>query len=328
FVGGILVQLPGALKVGMRYNLQFDLFNPDLKKFVLLSLPFIIGMSMTFSNEFLFRFFGLMLDRGSLAGLNYAFRLMMIVVGVFGQAFAQAAYPFMSHLAAENKIAEMNRLAARVIKNTSSLAIPFSAVICVLSAEIIGILFERGEFTAAATGTTAPALSYYITGAFAIAGTTVVIRCFFAMQNTLFPMIVSTGAVAGFLPLYWVAIGPLGLDYLGIPVVAALSMIFQFFLLYFLWSRWSNDTQGFRQSPAYIIKVIITASVSAGICLGIRAVFLPIVDHFPQLISSSLTLIVSGTPALLFSFIIMQVTGIQDMRELYITLMHKSRLRS
>lgn len=83
FIGNFAIQYLGAWKVGMRFRPAFDLKHPDLKKYFLLTLPLIIGLTMMFSSEFLFKFFGSFMPRGDLACLNYSFRVMMILAGFF-----------------------------------------------------------------------------------------------------------------------------------------------------------------------------------------------------------------------------------------------------
>ncbi len=68
FMGNFLVQIWGAKKVGMRFTVAFDFRHPDLWRYIRLTLPLIIGLTMSFSTEFLFRFFGSYLPRGSIAG--------------------------------------------------------------------------------------------------------------------------------------------------------------------------------------------------------------------------------------------------------------------
>ena len=80
----------------MKFYLAFDLKHPDLKKYFLLTLPLIIGLTMIFSSEFFFKFFGSFMPRGDLACLNFAFRIMMIPAAFFGQAIGMAMYPFMA----------------------------------------------------------------------------------------------------------------------------------------------------------------------------------------------------------------------------------------
>ncbi len=75
------MQFFGARKAGLNYLPIFDLRHPDLKKYVLLTLPLMIGLTMTFSTEFFFRLFGSYLAEGSIAVLNFGLRIMLILVG-------------------------------------------------------------------------------------------------------------------------------------------------------------------------------------------------------------------------------------------------------
>jgi putative peptidoglycan lipid II flippase len=70
FLGNVAIQLPGALLVGMRFRFRFDLKDKDLSRYIILTLPLIVGLSMTFSDEVFFRFFGSFLGSGGLASVN------------------------------------------------------------------------------------------------------------------------------------------------------------------------------------------------------------------------------------------------------------------
>ncbi len=194
FAGNLLVQFIGARQAGLIYLPIFDLRHPDLKKYVLLTLPLMIGLTMTFSTEFLFRLFGSYLAEGSIAVLNFGLRIMLILVGVFGQAVGTASFPYMTRLAAEQKIDEMNRLLNSTLRHLA-LVIPFSVLIMVLRSEVVRLLFQHGQFDAAATALTADVLIYFMVGAFAFAAYTVVVRGYFASQNTLFPAVFGSVAV-------------------------------------------------------------------------------------------------------------------------------------
>ncbi|MCD6294619.1 MAG: murein biosynthesis integral membrane protein MurJ, partial [Deltaproteobacteria bacterium] len=63
--GNFAVQWYGAARLGMRFTPCFEWTHPDLKHYFLLTLPLILGLSMTFSTEFFFRFFGSYMPRGA-----------------------------------------------------------------------------------------------------------------------------------------------------------------------------------------------------------------------------------------------------------------------
>ena len=60
-----------------------------------------LGLTMTFSTEILMKFFGSFLSEGSISAMNYALRIMFILVGLFGNAVCVASYPFMAKIAAK-----------------------------------------------------------------------------------------------------------------------------------------------------------------------------------------------------------------------------------
>ena len=254
FIGNFALQYWGAKRVGMRYYFAFSIQHPDFKKYILLTLPLMIGMTMMFSTEICFKFFGSYLSPGNIASLNYAFRVMFMLVGFFGQAVGVASFPFLSQLAAKNDISKMNTLLNDTLINYIALIIPFSVLIAVLRHEIILILFERGMFSSEDTQLAATILMYLMIGAFAFAAQTVVVRGYYAMQNTLFPAIFSTLAVCLSIPLY-----VLGMQYMnvfGIALAMSISAIIQIVLLYALWNRRTNNVDS-KEVYLFFLKVIV-----------------------------------------------------------------------
>ncbi len=80
----------------------------------------------------------------------------------------------------------MNDLLNTTLKYLS-IVIPFSVLFIVLRHETVLMLFQRGKFDAHATRITADSLLFLLTGAFAFAAQTVVVRGYYAVQNTIFP---------------------------------------------------------------------------------------------------------------------------------------------
>ena len=64
FVGSFAVQLWAAKNVGLHFRITFDFHHPDLKKYVLLTLPLMVGLTMMFSMEIFMRFFWLVSTAG------------------------------------------------------------------------------------------------------------------------------------------------------------------------------------------------------------------------------------------------------------------------
>jgi putative peptidoglycan lipid II flippase len=242
FLGNFAVQLAGARRLGLRFRPAWSWTHPDLKEYVRLTLPLMLGLTMTFSTEFLFRCFGSYLPAGGIAVLNFSLRVMLILVGLFGQAVGIASFPTMARLAAENNLPELNRLLNRTLRYLA-LLIPVAAMLMVLSREVVRILFQRGRFDPAATTLTAEVLVWFLAGAFAFAAYTVVVRGYYAARNTLVPALFGTCAVLASIPVYFLGMHVMGTS--GIAAAVSLSGILQVVVLYHLWSRRSgNDGEG------------------------------------------------------------------------------------
>jgi putative peptidoglycan lipid II flippase len=311
-MGNVLIQLPGALRVGMRFRFVFHLSDPDFKTYVVLTFPLVVGLGMTFSNEVFFRFFGSFLGTGGLASINYSLRTMLPLVGVFGQASGVASYPFLSRLAIENKFNEMNRLLNSIVTKIGIYLIPICGVMMVLSTQIIAVLFQHGRFTRASTIATAPVLVLYLIGAFPFAASTIVMRNYYAMQNTLFPMIISTLIALVSIPCYWLLSKGLGAR--GIALTASMAMFIQSLLLYWIWSFKHGNMPDFLKTAGVILKVSAISSLGGCMCYLIKWSLVNHGLHAAGFIQNLLLIIVSGIPSIILIFFALEVSGISNTR--------------
>lgn len=318
FMGNFMVQIWGAKKVGMRFTLAFDFKHPDLWLYLRVTLPLMIGLTMSFSTEFLFRFFGSYLQRGSIAALNYGLRTMFILVGFFGQAVGMASFPFMARLAAENKIREMNRLLNDTLRYLA-LVVPFSVLIMVLRQETVVILFQRGRFDAAATVLTSQVLLFIMIGAFAFAAQTIVVRGYYAVQNTLFPAIYGTVAVLLSIPVYFVGMFKMGAA--GVALAISFSAIFQVALLYVLWNKKSENKESLKVYWFYLWTILL--SIPLGLFLEFfKKTFLPGFDST----TFGGSLAVSTLISLVFVVMVVSagyVLGIKEIKDLLNRILEK-----
>jgi len=196
--------------------------------------------------------------------------VMLILVGIGGQAVGTASYPFMARLAEEGRLDEMNRLMNRTLRYLA-LLIPVSVLLMVLSPEVVRILFERGRFDPEATRITADVLVWLMAGAVGFAAYTVVVRGYFATRNTLFPAVFGTGAVLASLPLY-----PLGIVWMGVEGVAlaiSFSGVLQVVILFILWSRRSRNA-GQGDVIRFYLKITLLSLALAPLLAAARSLSL------------------------------------------------------
>ncbi len=320
FVGNFGIQCWGARRVGMRYSPAFDFQHPDLKKYIKLTLPLMLGLTLFFSMEIFMKFFGSYLPPGGIADLEYSLRTVLLLVAFFGQALGVASYPFMARLIAENKLAEMNRLMNDTLRYLS-LVIPFSVLLMVVRHEVILMLFQRGKFDAAATGQASVVLIFFLIGSFAFAANTIVPRAYYAMQDTLFPAIYGTIAVILSLPLYLAGLTILGAR--GIALAVSLSGILQVFLLYALWNKRTRN-KGSRDVYVTYLKMILLSALLGLFMFGFRSKVLGGIDS-TTFSGSFWVALISGIVFLGILFFGGYVFRIQEIREVIDRLLAKLR---
>jgi putative peptidoglycan lipid II flippase len=296
FIGSFVLQLVGAFRAGLRFLWCFELNHPDLRRYCLLTLPLMVGLTMTFSTEVFSKFFGSFLPPGGISWIDFAWRVILALVGNFGQAVGMASYPFLASLAAEKRIQEMNQVLNGVLRYLV-LVIPLSFLIAILRKEIIRILYERGNFGADDTLMTSVALCGMLVGAVAITAQTVVNRGYYATQNTLVPTLLGSLCVVGCLPVYWIGLKTMGV--LGIGLAMSASAVVQVLVLYSAWNRRSANT-GSRQVYGFCLKVTLV-SLPQSLALFLLHEYLAVRFDFSSFLGSIFSILLFGALFLISS---------------------------
>lgn len=313
-LGNCAVQYLGARRVGLHYRPVLDLRHPDLARYVLLTLPLMFGLTMTFSMEIFSKLFGSFLPAGSIARIDYAVRIMMALVAFFGQGVGVAVYPFMARFAAGDQPEEMNRLLNQALRYIA-LAIPFAALVIVLQHELVFLIYQRKMFTAADTAATAQVLGFLMLGAVGFAGQTIVNRGFYARQNTILPTIYGSLAVLVSLPVYYLGMRFLGAR--GIGLAIGFSAVIQVFLIYAIWNRRSANRDS-RMVYGFYLKLALLALPLGGVLFAFKHWALAGLDQ-ATFVGNLLCVTITGALALVLIagmariFRIEEITGLVDL---------------
>jgi putative peptidoglycan lipid II flippase len=313
FVGNVLVQVPGALAVGMRFRFVIDIKDRNLIQYVLLTLPLVLGLGMAFSNEIFFRYFGSFLEKGALSSINYSLRTMMIFVGVFGQAAGVASYPFLSRLAAEKRYGEMNNLLNGITRKIGAFLIPCCGVMIPLASQIIAVLYQHGRFSPASTIATAPVLAVYLAGTLPFAASTIVMRSFYAEQKMVFPMAVNTCIALFSIPCYLLFSRLFGA--VGIALASTIAMTLQFGILYWTWENRHSFKADFFSTLVLFVKLAGIAALCGGVCLFFRITLAHAIGCY-SFVQNILVAAGSGIPAGLVAVMCLHFFRIVDLRRM------------
>jgi len=85
-LGPFALPLCGCIRSKMRWHPLFSLANPDLKRYLWLSFPIMVGFSIVVVDEWIVKNQASYLPAGALSYLQYGRTLMKVPIGVFGMA--------------------------------------------------------------------------------------------------------------------------------------------------------------------------------------------------------------------------------------------------
>jgi putative peptidoglycan lipid II flippase len=190
----LLVQLPALIGLrGKRF--AFDLRHPGLRQLLVVLGPIAIGSAAGQIALLFDRFFASGLSVGSIAGMNYAVKLVGMPQQIFVAAIATVIFPiFASQFANKNRIA-MRRSISTGLRMVIFLTVPSAVGLCMLAGPIVQTLFERGAFTSEATVLCANLLPYAAVGLVAVAANIVLTRYLFATGHVRSPIVASVFTV-------------------------------------------------------------------------------------------------------------------------------------
>ncbi len=222
-----------------------------------------LGFSLVVVDEWMTRVFGSFLLAGAITWLNNARRLMQVPVGIFGQASGVASYPFLSALAARGEKEAMWETLSVTLRWVFFVSCAAAAVTCVLSREVVLIVFQRGAFTIEDTLQTAAALAFFSVGIPMWCAQTIISRGFFALKDTWTPTLVGTGAWLLTLPAYYLLTQRMGVR--GLALASTIGIFLYAVVLFGILMRRTVGRKGVPEISEY---VKMAAAGAAAACSG------------------------------------------------------------
>ncbi|HWI61033.1 MAG TPA: murein biosynthesis integral membrane protein MurJ [Symbiobacteriaceae bacterium] len=203
------VQVPFLPTLGYRYRPMLDWRDPGLLQVLRLILPVILTTLAIQAQNFVDRYLASHLAEGSISALNYAVRVNSLPYGVVGAAVTTVLYPRLAELVARGDMGDLGRTVVRGLRMLSFVLLPMAVGLMVFREPVVQIFFQRGAFDPRATGATAFALLFYAAGILFFGWLDYLNRCFFALQDTVTPMVAAIGMVGLNIMFNLMLVGPL-----------------------------------------------------------------------------------------------------------------------
>jgi len=211
----LLVQMPGVVVIlGGRSNvvrllktqdwsLRPIVSDADLHKVFRLMVPRVLGVAVLQSSLIYVNILASLQGPSAVAALNNAFLLMLLPLGVFAMALGEASLPHLVQQWISGDRASFGRRVRSVTTHVLFLNVPAAVALAFMAEPIVTVLFERGAFDNRATELTANALRFFAVGLAGHATVEVLVRGFFAMQDTRTPVVVGAGSLLLHMGLSW-----------------------------------------------------------------------------------------------------------------------------
>lgn len=229
----LLIQLPTTIQLGFNYRWIFNLKESNFLKIIRMTGPRLLSLASSQINLTIITILASTLAAGSLSVFNLSNNLQSFPVGIFGIAYAMAAFPLLSKNFSDNDDKRFRDNFLRTFKQIMFFIIPATVLFVILRIQAVRIILGAGQFDWNATVLTANCLGIFSLSLFAQALLPLLARAFYSRHNTKIPFYASlVGEIANlaFCLLLIRKIGVLGLA-LGFSLSAALNFIILMIIL-------------------------------------------------------------------------------------------------
>ena len=195
----VAIQIPGLVKVGMRYTFSFDWRHPGVIQIGRMMVPRIINAAMLYFSIFVDRYlitylgvlFAADLVNGLVTQYYQALQILLLPLGIFGMAVSTAAFPTLAENVAKGRFDRLRSIIQETLRSILFLSIPSSIGLIVLGLPIVQVLLEHGAYNLQSAIFTTYPLAGFAIGLTGLASVEILTRSFYALRDSVTPVIVS-----------------------------------------------------------------------------------------------------------------------------------------
>lgn len=163
---GAVIELAVLAKLATRRNIPFlprwGGMTDELRGVIGQYTPMVAGAFLMSGTVLVDQSMAAMLEPGSVAALNYANRVVALILGIGAMALGTVILPHFSRMVAAKDWAGVRHTFKTYARIIVFISIPLTAVLFLISESIISILFERGAFNAEDTSLVGQIQAFYV----------------------------------------------------------------------------------------------------------------------------------------------------------------------
>lgn len=225
----VLIQIPNFRKNGYKYKFVLDFKDRNLLKILKMSVPILIGISVSQINMLVDRGLSTFLETGMLALMNYANKLNLLLYTVVGLAITTVTFTDLSLSNKDKSYSKFNNKLQNSMFLMNFIMIPGTVILIIFRNEIVKLIYYRGLFTLEDVKITSNIIFLYSIGMIFYGIKDILNRAFYALQDTRTPMINSIIGVLSNIVFNLILIWKIGVY--GLAIGTSISSIITSILL-------------------------------------------------------------------------------------------------
>jgi putative peptidoglycan lipid II flippase len=199
----VLILIP-ALRKNFRYSPIFRPKDARFKKLLTLGVPALLSMAVTEMSHTVDQAIGSGLNAGDVSSMDYAFRLITFITGVIGVPITTVMFSKMSEKATTKDKQGIIDIVVQSVEVLLIVLLPIVVIGCVLSKDIIRLVYMRGAFNEHSMLVTSGVFFSFLLGVVSFCIADLLNRAFHSMQKTRITMgvslfVMTTNAAISFL---------------------------------------------------------------------------------------------------------------------------------
>ena len=196
FVMQFLILLPATTSLGIRYRPILNFRHPAIRQLLKVGAPLLLYLAVANLSSVVERNLASRLSSGAVSAVTYATRLFAMPGGFIAAPLAIVAYPAFARAAARNNFPELCEQVSRTFRFAVFLFLPITVLLMLNALPITRMLYERGHFRPEDSVLISRVLVLYAIGILPYGAGMILLRCFYALQDTITPLIAEIVSLA------------------------------------------------------------------------------------------------------------------------------------
>lgn len=233
----LLLQMIPLFRRFQLLPLHCQLRHPTFQTLMMILFPAVLSSTVGQLNLFIIYFFAGGLETGSISAFQLGNRLIQLPLGILLTALL---VPLLPALAGAAKAEETNyqsliRITNQGLRAILLISIPITLLLMFFSDYLVALVFQRGAFEARDTQLTYQALLYLAVSICVYATRDLLIRVFYALEDSKVSFFTTFISIGGMLVFSWLFSASMGVG--GISLAASLATYLNFVVLSYLLYR-------------------------------------------------------------------------------------------